>query len=197
MLWYFLSLGLSQASEDATAPLSMRIEHLALPEDLSGLNSTLSPWMPWLVYTNPEWAFKGSIFANAQTQQSNTSETVEQTIISETLIAVEAERIIASKNFDWNIGFGVHSNLPLVKQYSSQFTDSEQDDVDTQTQNQQAELSFTRLRIPCTVQVPIHKHLQVGLGVQTSYTIQRSQSDFTTYFNTAWYTSPILTLQTR
>ena len=197
MLWYLLALSPSQASENPTSPIAMRIEYLPLPDDLSGLNSTLNPWMPWLVYTNREWTLKGSIIANAQTQQSNTSETVEQTLLSETILAFEGERIVSSKNVDWNIGFGIHSNLPIVKQYSSQFTDSEQDDVDTQTQNQQAELSFTRIRIPCTVQVPIHKHLQVGLGVQTSYTIQRSQSDFTTYLNTAWYTSPILTLQTR
>ena len=197
MLWYLLTLGLAQASDDSPSPLAIRIEHLPLPDDLSGLNSTFSPWMPWLVYTNREWSIKGSIVTNAQTQQSKTSETVEQTILSETLLGLEGERIIASDNFSWNVGLGVHSNLPLVRQYSSQFTDSEQDDVDTQTQNQQAELSFTRIRVPCTVQVPIHKRVQVGLGFQTTYTIQRSQSDFTTYLHTAWYTSPILTLQSR
>ena len=197
MLWYILAIGLSQASEDSKASIHVRVEHLPLPENTSGLNSTLNRWTPWIVYSNNDWMIKGTLVANAQSQQSSTSETTEQALLSQTLLGLEGERIVPLNNLDWTIGFGLHSNLPIVRQYSSQFTESEQKDVDAQTQNQQAELSFTRMRIPCTVQIPIQKHLQVGLGFQVSYTIQRSQSDFTTYLNTALYSSPILTIQTR
>ena len=197
MFWYLFAIGLSQATEGPEHSIGLRVEYLPMPENLSGLNSTLNRWTPWLMYTNKGWNIKGSLLANAQSQQARTSETTEQTFSSQTLFAIEGERIASSNHLDWTIGFGVQNNLPIIRQYSSQFTESEQDDVDTQTQNQQAELSFTRFRIPCTVQIPIQKHLQVGLGFQTSYTIQRSQSDFTTYLNTSWYTSPILTIQTR
>ena len=197
MLWYLLAIGLSQASEGSNHSIHMRVEHLPLPENISGLNSTLNRWTPWIVYSNSDWMIKGTLVANAQSQQSNTSETTEQTLLSQTLLGLEGERIISLNNLDWTVGFGLHNNLPIVRQYSSQFTESEQEDVDAQTQSQQAELSFTRMRIPCTVQIPIQKHVQVGLGFQVSYTIQRSQSDFTTYLNTALYSSPILTIQTR
>ena len=197
MFWYVFAIGLSHAAENSDRPIGVRIEHLPLPDNLSDLNDTQSRWMPWLVYKKGEWNIKGSVMANSNSQQSKTSETTEQTVSSQTLLAIEGERILSSGHLNWTIGLGIHSNLPVIKQYSSQFTESEQEDVDTQVQNQMADLSFTRFRLPCTVQIPVQKHLQVGLGFQTSYTIQRSQSDFTTYLNTSWYTSPILTVQIR
>ena len=197
MLLYLLTIGLSQASEDSKHSINVRVEHLPLPENINGLSSTLNRWTPWIVYSNSDWMIKGSLLANFQSQQSKTSETAEQTLLSQTHLGIEAERIVSLHNVDWTVGFGLHNNFPIVRQYSSQFTEPEQEDVDAQTQSQQADLSFTRVRIPCTVQIPIQKHLQVGLGFQVSYTIQRSQSDFTTYLNTALYSSPLLTLQTR
>ena len=197
MLWYALTIGLSQAAEDSLSPVGLRIEHLPLPDNLSGLNSALNRWTPWVMYNHQYWNIKGTFMVNGQFQQSKTSETTEQTQLYQTLLGIEGERILSSGIFEWNVGLGVQSNIPVVKQYSSQFTESEQEDVDVQTQNQQAELSFTSIRIPCTVQIPIQKHLQIGLGLQTSYIIQRSESDFTTYLNTSWYTSPILMIAIR
>ena len=130
-------------------------------------------------------------------QQSKTSETFERTIFSQSLMGLEVERTILSGQMQWNIGAGIQSNIPIITQHSTQFTELEQETVNTQTESQEAELAFTRLRTPCTVQIPVQKHLNIGLGVQTSYTIQRSQSDFTTYFNTSWYTSPIVTIEIR
>ena len=157
MLWYALTIGLSQAAEDSLSPVGLRIEHLPLPDNLSGLNSALNRWTPWVMYNHQYWNIKGTFMVNGQFQQSKTSETTEQTQLYQTLLGIEGERILSSGIFEWNVGLGVQSNIPVVKQYSSQFTESEQEDVDVQTQNQQAELSFTSIRIPCTVQIPIQK----------------------------------------
>ena len=197
MLWYALAIGLAQAAGNSTGPLGLRVEHLPLPDNLNGLDGTLNRWTPWLVYNHQHWNIKGTISVNGQFQQSKTSETTEQTQLYQTLLGMEGERIVSSEHFEWTIGLGVQSNFPVVRQYSSQFTQSEQEDVDTQTQNQRAELSFTSIRFPCTVQIPLQDRLQIGLGLQTSYIIQRSESDFTTYLNTSWYSSPILMIEIR
>ena len=197
MLLLLWTLSVVHAQENDAYYFGLRIEHQPIPETVSGLNGTIDKWLPWMIYSNPKWTFKGTVLPNLSSQQSKTSETIDNLLISQTLLSLEGERTISSDILHWNIGLGLQSNIPLIKQQSTQYTELEQEDVDTQIQNQEAEIAYTRIRIPCTVQVPIQKHLQFGLGFQTSYTIQRSQSDFTTYFNTSWYTSPIIFVQIR
>lgn len=197
MLLLLCTIGLVNAQNNEPYSLGFRVEHLPMFRDDNDLQNTIHPWLPWMVYSNRNWTFKGTLLTNTQSQQSKTSETVDRTLFSQTLLGLEGERIVSSESVHWNIGVGLQSNMPFIKQQSTQLTELEQEDVNTQTQNQEAELAFTRIRIPVTVQIPIQQHLQMGIGIQTSYTIQRSQSDFTTYFNTSWYTSPILFIQIR
>lgn len=196
MLLFFCTTGLVFAQGDETTSFGFRVEHLPAIE-AQEVNETIHPWIPWFIFGNQNWTLKGTFLTNSMSQQSKTSETFERTIFSQSLMGLEVERTILSGQLQWNIGAGIQSNIPIITQQSTQFTELEQETVNTQTESQEAELAFTRLRIPCTVQIPIQKHLNIGLGVQTSYTLQRSQSDFTTYFNTSWYTSPIVTIEIR
>lgn len=193
----FYTIGLVSAQNDAPYAFGFRIDHLPTLEADDELPNTVRPWIPWMVYSNQSWTLKGTLLTNTYSQQSKTSETIDRTLFSQTLLGLEGERTISSGPMHWNIGVGLQSNMPFIRQESTQLTELEQEDVNTQAQNQEAELAFTSIRIPLTVQIPVQKHLQVGLGIQTSYTIQRSQSDFTTYFNTSWYTSPIIFVQIR
>ena len=111
-------------------------------------------------------------------------------LFSETLLGLEGERTIP-RSLHWNLGLvsrdTCHSSDRA--QHNDRFENRMMWTHKHKTKRQNFPLQDS---IPVSSsQFPIQQRLQVGLGLQTSYTIQRSQSDFTTYFNTSWYTSPI------
>ena len=148
MLLIFCTLSLVWAQKDVSTSFGFRIEHLPTSTENNEMSSTIHPWTPWLVYGKQNWTLKGTLLTNAQSQQSQTSETVDRTVFSQTLIGLEAERTFLQGPLQWNIGAGVQSNIPFITQKSTQFTELEQESVNTQTENQEAELAFTRIRIP-------------------------------------------------
>lgn len=193
----FSLMGASSAEESIEAPsyIGVRIEHMPVSEYSLTQGIPVQSWLPWGVYGTNQWIIKGSVLSYGYSDRSKTSETQRQTVASELFMALEVEKIYSVQSVNWHVGIGVQSNIPFVKQTSSQFTELEQQDIDIQLQNTKAELSYTGVRFPTTIQIPIHSNVFVGMGLQNTVIVQRSESDYTTYFNTTWSTSPLLSVQ--
>ena len=195
LLFSLMAASFAEESIDTPSYIGARIEHMPIPEYSLTEGIPVQPWLPWGVYGTNQWLIKGSILSYGYSDRSKASETQNQTVASELFMALEVEKIYPLQSVNWHIGIGVQSNIPFVKQTSSQFTDLEQQDIDTQLQNTRAELSYTGVRLPTTIQIPIHSNVLFGIGLQNTLILQRSESDYTTYFNTTWRTSPLLSIQ--
>jgi len=158
------------------------------------LHTQYIQWTPWLKWQTDDWTLKGSFLYNSSYTQSNTAESSLQTRLTEMTLGAEIERRFGSEELTWLIGFGGFTNIPFVVQQSSEYTASEQSDVDAQIQNKKAETAYTRFRIPIAVLIPVKQHLSFGLGACFSLNIQRSQSDFETLLETETQTVPLLIL---
>ena len=151
-------------------------------------------WTPWLTWHNEDWMLKSSLRYNGSYVQSKTAESSFQTRFSEMTVGAEAERRFGDEDLMWLIGFGAFTNIPFLVQQSSEYTTSEQSDIDAQLQNQKAETAYTQFRVPITFLIAINRHLSFGLGAHFSLNIQRSQSDFETVLETQTQTVPMLIL---
>ena len=151
-------------------------------------------WTPWLKWQTEEWTLKGSLLYNSAYTQSNTAESSFQTRLTEMTLGAEVERRIGYDELTWLMGFGGFTNVPFVVQQSSEYTTSEQNDIDAQLQNKKAETAYTQFRVPVALLIPIKQHLSFGLGACFSLNIQRSQSDFETVLETQTQTVPLLIL---
>lgn len=195
LLFYFTSASDAGETMDIPSYFGARVEHMPDFQKESAQNVSLHSWLPWCIYGHNTWLIKGSVLSYGSSQRANTSETQTSIVTSEVFLALEAEKIFSLRSFNWHVGFGVQSNVPIINQRSSQFTEREQEDIDIQLQNTRAALSYTGIRMPVMVQLPIHSNLSFGIGLQNILLLQRSESDYTTYFDTTWRTSPLLSIQ--
>ena len=179
-----------------TAVWGMRLE--VSPQTLNDEFQTQyiqwTPWLKWSKWQNEGWVFKGSLRYNGSSTQSKTAESSFQSSLSEVTLGTEVERRFGHDDLTWLVGFGAFTNIPFIVQQSSEYTTSEQSDIDAQLQNKKAETAYTQFRVPVTLLIPITKHLSFGLGASFSLNIQRSQSDFETVLETQTQTVPLLIL---
>jgi len=194
-LFAFTSTSFAEDSSKAPSYIGVRIEHMPFSEYTPTQDSPVQSWLPWVVYGTNQWLIKGCILSYGYSDRSKTSETQSQTVASEIFMAFEVEKIYSLQSVNWHVGLGVQSNVPFVKQTSSQFTELEQQDIDIQLQNTRAELSYSGVRLPTSIQIPIHSSILLGIGLQNALILQRSESDYTTYFNMTWHTGPLLSIQ--
>ena len=158
-------------------------------------NERFLEWTPWLTAQHQQWLFKGSLQYTQTHSTTRTSESTAKTNYQFWTPTLEAEYIRPTNHLEWHIGFGIESNFPLLSQTSSLFTETEQNDINTQLSNAKADLAYTKIRLPLIGFLPIEDQFQIGLGVLYAYTVQRTESDFETLWYGQSQTTPILCLQ--
>ncbi len=152
-------------------------------------------WTPWLTAQHQQWLLKGSLQYTQTHSTTRTSESTARTNYQFWTPALEVEYILPTSNIAWHIGFGIESNLPMLSQTSSLFTETEQNDLNTQLSNAKADLAYTQIRLPLIGFVPVHTQFKIGLGLLYTYTAQRTKSDFETLWYAEGLTTPTLCLQ--
>ena len=191
--WLTWLIGLAQAGE-----LGVRLDLYPRAEQ-QDVDAQLQ-WTPWLRWNNEDWIFKGTLGVDGEYTQSQTAETKTHSRQSQVLLGGEVEKRIRGENADgksaeWLVGIGLQSNIPILSQYSSLYTDTEQQDVDAQLQNQFAEQAYTAFSLPVTFMIPIKEDFAVGLGARGTYRIRRTSSDFQTTYSSEMSLIPMLSIE--
>ena len=122
-------------------------------------------WIPWGTATFDSWAVQYTVLPRFIQNTNRTTDTTEQQIFGHATLGINVERLWSTENVQWSFGVGTIGNIPLWSIQSSQYTATEQEDIDAQSSVRRSEIRQFGIRLPFTTSFHIQENIQLGLGV--------------------------------
>ena len=96
---------------------------------------------------------------------NRTTDTTAQQRFGQIALGADVEKYWITDNLRWSIGLGTIGNIPLWSIQSSQYTSTEQEDINAQSSVQKSEIRQLGIRFPLTTSFNVQEDIQLGIGI--------------------------------
>ena len=135
-------------------------------------------WIPWGTATGESLSLQYTLLPRFAQNTVRTTDTTETQRFGQVILGMDIEKNWTTADLQWSMGLGTIGNIPLWSIKSSQYTNEEQEDIDTQASVQKSEIRQLGIRFPLATSFYVKQNVQLCIGIVPTWLMNWGYTEY-------------------